>query len=106
MRLLVVALLLSVGCKQGTITRAKAMATISECGTLARMLASYERSTGKQPTSFTDLVGVVSEKPIGPDPYGTEYKFEKVRNKYIVRSAGPDKKFGTEDDFEFYKSMK
>ena len=72
---------------------------IASIQTAVRM---YEVANSALPDNLDQLT--VGERPLLKkeqlfDPWGTAYQYKKV-NKYDfeIRSAGPDKKFGTEDD--------
>ena len=68
----------------------------------------YETDNGQLPESLNNLITKGSENnwngpymrdgKVPMDPWGTAYQYNKKENSYEIRSAGPDKSFGTTDD--------
>ena len=57
----------------------------------------------EQPSDIADPTRWVQalKEPIKPDPWGNNYEYEmKGTNGYTIRSIGPDKQSGTDDDIE------
>ena len=62
------------------------------------------RNNGKFPESLNDLITGTDDKP--PllkkegilDPWGKPFEYERDGRKLIIRSSGPDREMGTEDD--------
>lgn len=67
-------------------------------GIIASMY-SYRLSTYSLPRSLKTLVdeGYIKSNAMY-DEWNTEYSFQVSGNKVVIKSAGPDKKFGTRDD--------
>lgn len=67
-------------------------------GIIASMY-SYRLSTYSLPRSLKTLVdeGYIKSNAMY-DEWNTEYSFQVSGNKIVIKSAGPDKKFGTRDD--------
>jgi general secretion pathway protein G len=68
----------------------------------------YETDNGNLPDSLNALITKGSEQnwngpyirdgKVPVDPWGSTYQYTKKDNNYEIRSAGPDKSFGTTDD--------
>ena len=68
----------------------------------------YETDNGNLPQNLQSLITKGSEPnwngpylkdgKVPDDPWGTPYQYTAKENAYEVRSAGPDKSFGTGDD--------
>jgi len=61
------------------------------------------RETGAYPADLpsflrTNFASEDKKRDPAKDMWGTEYRLETTANGFIIRSAGPDKKFGTSDD--------
>jgi hypothetical protein len=69
---------------------------------------------GKQPHYLADLEAVGKEENVDVqgllDPWGTPYRyalsFQNIQHILTVTSAGPDKHFGTKDDFTAHRSSR
>jgi general secretion pathway protein G len=90
-------------------TRAKA--DIS--GTLSLALDLFNQDIGRYPTTEEGLNSLIQDAGVPnwkgpylqtglkPDPWGTAYQYEvdpSQPNQFVLRSAGPDMRFGTNDD--------
>jgi len=79
--------------------------------TLERGLKEWNEQ-GKQPANAAELADLGKEYGVDVphllDPWGTPYKydlyFERANHVLLVISAGPDKEFGTSDDFTARKT--
>ncbi|HBA84824.1 MAG TPA: type II secretion system protein GspG [Verrucomicrobia bacterium] len=68
----------------------------------------YETDNGNLPDSLNALVTkgaepnwngpYLKDAKVPNDPWGTAFQYTKKDNAYEIRSAGPDKSFGTDDD--------
>lgn len=67
-------------------------------GIIASMY-SYRLSTYSLPRNLKILVdeGYIKSNAMY-DEWNTEYSFQTFGNRVVIKSAGPDKKFGTRDD--------
>ncbi len=66
---------------------------------LHQQVAQYVDQTGSMPVDLTQIPDI--DERIKTDPWDTPYKLEVIdpgTEQYIIRSAGPDMIFGTEDD--------
>ncbi len=66
---------------------------------LHQQVAAYVQQTGSMPTDLSQIPDI--NKGLKTDPWDTPYKLEVTdpgANEYLIRSAGPDTIFGTEDD--------
>jgi len=70
--------------------------------------------SGKQPHNISELEAVGKEENVDVqalrDPWGTPYhyelSFQNAQQILSVTSAGPDKRFGTKDDFTAHRSLR
>lgn len=62
--------------------------------TLSRQLQAYARDHGALPDSLSVLGAEISR----PDEWGTAIRYEHTTAVLDLRSAGPDRRFGTTDD--------
>ncbi len=68
----------------------------------------YETDNGNLPDGLNNLITkgaepmwngpYIKDGKVPEDPWGTAFQYTKKDNSYEIRSAGPDKSFGTEDD--------
>ncbi|MFH0878285.1 MAG: type II secretion system protein GspG [Lentisphaerota bacterium] len=89
--------------KQGQIAAAQ-----QSIGGLCVAIDLYEADNGQLPQSLQSLVTkggennwngpYVKGNKIPEDGWGTAFQYTLKDNMYEIRSAGPDKAFGTEDD--------
>lgn len=95
--------------EQARITRAKA----DIAGSLSLALDLFEQDVGRYPTAEEGLSALVNNPGIPgwkgpylkdglkPDPWGTPYSYSissDEPNRYVLGSAGPDRRLGTADD--------
>lgn len=80
-----------------------------EVDTLTKALQMYQRDTGRYPSEAEGLVALVQNPGIAdwgghyvnvikPDPWKTPYRYSLTPDGMEVRSAGPDRTFGTAAD--------
>lgn len=62
--------------------------------TLSMQLQAYVRDHGMLPESLSVLGAAISR----PDEWGTAIRYEHMGEILDLRSAGPDRRFGTSDD--------
>ena len=104
-----VAVSLSGRSQEAMVTRAKA----DLAGQLSLALDLFESDLGRYPTQDEGLDALVEntgepnwrgpylKTDLEPDPWGTPYQYEldgQATGRYSLRSAGPDRQFGSEDD--------
>jgi general secretion pathway protein G len=94
----------------GMLGSAKKKAAATEVQKLSQFVNQYMLVVGSLPTKLSDLHekpsnlanannwDQVSEKPIGPDPWGQEYVFTPSGETFEIRSNGPDGQPNTPDD--------
>jgi hypothetical protein len=73
--------------------------TAIEEAVLHQQVAQYIDQTGSMPVDLSQIPDM--DERILTDPWETPYKLEVIdpgTEQYIIRSAGPDKVFDTEDD--------
>lgn len=88
----------------GQLVRANRGATILELRRLKDTVEKYQRQNKKLPASLEDLVPRYIDR-IVPDPWGNAYLYTRSSETFEVRSAGPDKVPGTEDDVTIHTTM-
>ncbi|MGP1309769.1 MAG: hypothetical protein ACTS27_06195 [Phycisphaerales bacterium] len=73
--------------------------TAVEQAILHQQVAAYVQETGSLPTDLSQVPQI--DEGLMTDPWDTPYKLEVIdpgAEEYLIRSAGPDKVFDTEDD--------
>ncbi len=94
-------------------SRARVKAAITQISALSTALDLFKVDMGHYPAASNGLQDLVIQpagttnwqqylEKVPPDPWGNPYRYEypgkHVTNSYDLSSAGPDGKFGTEDD--------
>ncbi len=106
----------------GRSQQAKLTAAQSQISNLEMALDAFEVDNGYYPKSgaLNDLVdapanatswkGPYLKKGVPPDPWGSTYTYEypgkHTANGYDIMSAGPDGRFGTDDDINSWENRK
>ena len=105
--LLVVSVLLLAGCREGkeylqTVVGAQDRAGVAALKTSYRALATaldtYQIENSRYPARLTDLPDVASGRLPSKDLWDEPFQYRASGASYEVRSWGPDRREGTEDD--------
>ena len=78
------------------------MATSVELVQIQKALERYQSLNREYPADFERFLedSFASRlKSVTVDSWGTPYRFEQGEQGYIIRSAGPDRAFDTQDDY-------
>lgn len=70
---------------------------------IEQALELYKMEQGHYPTTDEGLLslvrgGYLKGKEVPKDPWGSDYYYVSDGNSFTLKSAGPDKSLGTEDD--------
>ena len=81
------------------------IATRTSINNISTAVEMYELATGRLPESLNDLTQPLGDQPplirggIPTDSWGSKFAYSrKGTTDFEVRSAGPDRQMGTEDD--------
>jgi len=83
----------------GRSKQARVSAALANIKSIALALDLYELDEGRYPDNLAALVPKYLKK-LRKDPWDMDYHYEKKTDGYILRSCGPDKTCGNEDDIE------
>ena len=88
----------------GQRARADRVAAVLDVRNLAHAVETYQQRFQRLPGSLEDLVPEYVRR-VRPDPWGNPYIYRRASETFEVRSAGPDKVPGTNDDVTIHTTM-
>jgi hypothetical protein len=69
---------------------------------LATRVRAYEARQGQTPASLAQCVSPEEADGLLKDPWGTLFQLQASPDGFEIRSAGPDRTFGTKDDYSYH----
>lgn len=85
--------------------RAREKTVKTQLSMIEQALELYKMEQGRYPTTDEGVLslvkgGYLKGKEAPKDPWGSEYYYVSDGNSFTLKSAGPDRTIGTQDDIE------